>query len=295
VQNATARSPGAEHYRASLHRSRLAHVEDCSVPAGRTIPILGEPSHSIVLPYKGLFTYSIGRQRWLIDANRTLFVSPRQEYSECRPVGHGGQAVLIVTPSPELLDEICFACGTERSAAFMPPSRPSTMQLRLLTQQLLRFTADSDDPLHSDEWVVRTLHEAIRSPSHSSRRACQPVEHAKEVLHSRVGERVLLNEIAREVGVTPTYLTQQFTRREGVPLYQYFLRLRLTRALAELPHCDDIIQLAFELGFSSHSHFTKIFRETLGLTPSEYRSTIGTRQLRVEQQFDRQPGQMAFA
>ena len=92
------------------------------------------------------------------------------------------------------------------------------------------------------------------------------------MLHGRSCERLTLGEIAREVGVTPVYLTQEFSRSEGVPLYRYQMRLRLNRALVELPHCTDITGLALDLGFSSHSHFTAVFGRAFGLTPSDYRS-----------------------
>jgi AraC-like DNA-binding protein len=82
-----------------------------------------------------------------------------------------------------------------------------------------------------------------------------------------------LSEIAEQVGVSPVYLTQEFTRAEGIPLYRYQRRLRLARALEELPDCDSITGLALDLGFCSHSHFTSAFRSSFGLTPSEYRAS----------------------
>jgi AraC-like DNA-binding protein len=41
-----------------------------------------------------------------------------------------------------------------------------------------------------------------------------------------------------------------------------------------LPEYDDLTELGFDLGFSSHSHFTSAFRETFGRTPSELRSLL---------------------
>jgi len=58
----------------------------------------------------------------------------------------------------------------------------------------------------------------------------------------------------------------------GMPLYRYQTLLRLGRALERLPEREDITDLAFELGFSSHSHFTAVFRSELGMTPSSYRA-----------------------
>ncbi len=56
-----------------------------------------------------------------------------------------------------------------------------------------------------------------------------------------------------------------------MPLHRYLTQLRLSRALSELPHADDLTELALELGFSSHSHFSARFRQAFGLTPSEFR------------------------
>ncbi len=98
------------------------------------------------------------------------------------------------------------------------------------------------------------------------------IDRAKEALHAHSGERLSLQQMAKLVSVSPVYLTQEFTRSEGMPLYQYQLRLRLSRALLKLPYSNNITELALDLGFSSHSHFTSVFRKAFGVTPSQYRS-----------------------
>jgi len=72
---------------------------------------------------------------------------------------------------------------------------------------------------------------------------------------------------------SPVYLTQIFHQVEGLPLYRYQLRLRLARALDLLGEYDDLSSLGFDLGFSSHSHFTASFRRVYGRSPSEFRQT----------------------
>ena len=74
------------------------------------------------------------------------------------------------------------------------------------------------------------------------------------------------------MGVSPVYLTQEFSRAEGVPLYKYQIQLRLSRALVELPNCANIAALALDLGFSSHSHFGAAFRRAFAMTPAEFRA-----------------------
>jgi AraC family transcriptional regulator len=97
------------------------------------------------------------------------------------------------------------------------------------------------------------------------------VGRAKEYLEANLANRVRLADVARAVGASPAYLTNVFSQVEGVALHRYLVQLRLGRALLELPHTDDLTGLAFELGFSSHSHFTAEFRRAFHLTPSQFR------------------------
>jgi AraC family transcriptional regulator len=64
---------------------------------------------------------------------------------------------------------------------------------------------------------------------------------------------------------------------EGLPLYRYQLRLRLSRALDLLAQCRDLTALGLDLGFSSHSHFSAAFRQAYGRSPSEFRPSVRRR------------------
>jgi AraC-like DNA-binding protein len=59
-----------------------------------------------------------------------------------------------------------------------------------------------------------------------------------------------------------------------VPLYRYQLRLRLARALALMEGDSDLSQLALELGFASHSHFSAAFTRTYGRSPTAFRDAV---------------------
>jgi AraC-like DNA-binding protein len=103
------------------------------------------------------------------------------------------------------------------------------------------------------------------------RRGVLEIEAVKEQL-STADAPLSLGDLARRFQVSPAYLTDAFRRSEGMPVARYQRRLRLARALTELPHTDDITGLAFRLGFSSHAHFSAAFKSTFGQTPSEYRA-----------------------
>jgi AraC-like DNA-binding protein len=128
----------------------------------------------------------------------------------------------------------------------------------------------------AEELVIAMLRAALQvgsSRCEPGRATRQLLRRSKEFIEAHLSESFRLSDVARAVGASPAYLTDVFRRFEGAPLHRYVLRLRLARALVELPHTDDLTCLALDLGFSSHSHFGAAFRQAFACTPSEFRAS----------------------
>jgi len=262
-----------QHYRTAPHRSQFLDVVDVRFGGDEDLPSGHEEHFLVNLTYDGAFTYSVAQQRWIIDSSRILFVAPGRFFREQHLIAGTGHAAILICPSEELLDDICGTSNPSDRRLFDEVSRSAPMKLRLMVQ-FLRNAISNKDLLSRDEWAIHALREAMQSTSSAHSRHSKVVEKAKELLHVRATERLSLSEIAKDVGVSPVYLTQEFARSEGTPLYRYQLNLKLTRSLLLLRECDDITGLALDLGFSSHSHFTAEFRRAFGLPPSRYRAAI---------------------
>jgi AraC-like DNA-binding protein len=82
-------------------------------------------------------------------------------------------------------------------------------------------------------------------------------------------------KIATAFRTTPRNLHMLFSRG-GETLCRYILRRRIeecARILADRAHlARTISDVAFDLGFSSLTHFGKVFHDQLGMSPSEYRN-----------------------
>jgi AraC family transcriptional regulator len=273
------RPAGARGFRRTLHCSTLLTVEDSAVGGASPMPVGYERAHQLVLPYFGLFAYAVGRRKWLVDSNKILFISPGWEYRDEQPVPGLGHATVIVNPARELVEEICEPGGGR--PAFPVGAVHASPRLQLMTQSLRGRLSVDTDALGNDERVVHVMRLAMNGAPVRARPSARTVDRAKQFLHAQQCERLSLDQVARAVGVSPVYLTQEFTRSEGIPLYRYQLSLRLSRALVDLPHADDITGLALDLGFSSHSHFTLAFRKAFGLTPSEFRQSSAPRISRI--------------
>jgi len=225
------------------------------------------PDFQIALPYRGLFLWKVGDDEVVGDPNQLLFVRGGEPYR----VTSRGFAELIITPSKDVLVEIAgdhplFTRRTWRAD-------PQLQSFR--TRFLYWVSAPDRDPLQAEELVLALLRAALQRDTRSalpSRASAKLIRRTKEILEQHLSHRILLGDVARAAGASPAYLTDLFTRVEGVSLHQYLTQLRLARALVELPHTNDLTALALNLGFSSHSHFTHAFRKGFGCTPSQFRA-----------------------
>ena len=159
----------------------------------------------------------------------------------------------------------------------------------------MHLAAAGSDPLAGDEQTIALLREALADSRRSLRTTpLRVVDQAKQFLHASGREPLALDEVAQAVGVSGAYLTQAFMQCDGVPLYRYQTRMRLNRALVDLPRCEDTTGLALELGFSSHAHFGNAFRAHFGIATSIFRDrATGARRPRVALQCARENGEKA--
>ncbi len=215
----------------------------------------------LVITFAGAFEFQVGRSVTWVDSSRLLFANPGESYVDRHVVPNTGHSSVILTPGDEALDEMWGSAGPDRLRA-----------CSLRTQMLAQLIRREEDPLAAQELGVAILEESVADERRVGGIDQRCVRRAKAALHDCPDGRLSLSQIASDLGVTPIHLTQSFKRAEGMPLYRYQTMLRLGRALDRLPERDDITDLAFELGFSSHSHFTAAFRSELGTTPSSYRS-----------------------
>ena len=82
-------------------------------------------------------------------------------------------------------------------------------------------------------------------------------------------DRLLL---AESVGVHPDNLSKQFKTYTGKKLGDYIYELRIIEAAKRLIETDDnIIDIAFAVGFESLRTFNRVFPKIMGITPDKYR------------------------
>ena len=97
------------------------------------------------------------------------------------------------------------------------------------------------------------------------------VEKVIALLREKLAKPPTLEEIGRAVGCSPFHLSRTFSAATGMTIPQYLRQLRLERAAEFLKSGEfNVTEAALEVGYSSLSHFSQAFCQTMGCCPNLY-------------------------
>jgi AraC-like DNA-binding protein len=98
------------------------------------------------------------------------------------------------------------------------------------------------------------------------------VRKAMAYIHEHSSEPISLTQVAHCVGISKEYLARCFHQETGVTVVTYLNRYRIGQAKARLEAGEqNLAEIALEVGFSSGPYFSRVFRQEVGMSPSEYR------------------------
>jgi transcriptional regulator GlxA family with amidase domain len=90
-------------------------------------------------------------------------------------------------------------------------------------------------------------------------------------MEANLGERVTLDALAANAGISRFHFARLFRRSIGSSPMEYLMRARVERGKQFLDMgAASVCEIAARLGFCDQSHFTRTFRRFTGLSPREY-------------------------
>ena len=242
-------------------------------------------NHVFVFPRLTVELRHEGQGPFLADPNVVTLYNRGQRYSR-RPVSPLGDHCEWFAVEPGVLLEAVRhrdpRVDDQPDRPFRHPYGPCHPRT-YLAQRALFDRLRSGEPVDSllvEEAVLGLLSQvlagvyAFPSPRTAvlvSPRQREAADHVRRLLAHRLGDPLRLEEIAREVGFSPFHLCRLFRAATGSTMHAYRNQMRLKSALERLADGCGITEVALDLGYSSHSHFTEAFRRSFGITPSRTR------------------------
>jgi AraC-like DNA-binding protein len=261
------------------------------------------PRQDVELSISGPATFSIsifvgGRGRLALDDGPVLEMQPGTMVlfhapHPTRGLNHvyGGTRVLGLDFrfSPELLNEIGVQClaplvrGFSENCSVQDAlllGRPLTGTLRSIAADVLGCTMRGEarrlylqaKALELLAYVVALTDGTESRSAGLSRRDRERVQAAAQSLSERFSEPWTIASLARTVGLNERKLKAGFRTLLGRTVHSYLEEVRLDAARRLMSEREaDVTQAALAVGYANPSHFAKLFKRRVGLSPGAWR------------------------
>jgi len=119
----------------------------------------------------------------------------------------------------------------------------------------------------------------------------------RELVHAKMEDDLSLDEMAESVGLSTAHFARMFRKSTGETPHQFVLRQRLERAKAMLRAPDArVLDVAVACGFKTQQHFAQVFRDILGVSPTEFRQDLtGSKAIYVSESSDEDTSRLVIS
>ncbi|MGB3650731.1 MAG: AraC family transcriptional regulator, partial [Rivularia sp. (in: cyanobacteria)] len=101
------------------------------------------------------------------------------------------------------------------------------------------------------------------------------IKQTKDYIHAHLNEKLSLEAIAATIDMSQYHFCRVFKETTGLTPWQYVIkkRIELAKQLLKIPQLS-IVEISYQLGYSTPAQFTNFFRKHTGISPSSYRKKL---------------------
>jgi len=247
---------------------------------GHRYPPHSHDTHCLAVITAGAIAIEAGGQRAVCRRGDIALIEAETLHSG-QAADAQGWKMRVLHVLPEHFAEACEQAGLARRTGIAPKS-PFVRDAELGSYLYgLNWCSEvQHDALKRGEVLVRAL--AALQARHGRRSAGVPRTTAEPALVQRVQQRLrddldaklTLPALAAAFGVTPFVLLRAFVRECGISPHAYRQQLRVREAVGLLKRRRPPIEVAAETGFADQAHFTRVFKQHLGVTPRMFQQAL---------------------
>lgn len=101
------------------------------------------------------------------------------------------------------------------------------------------------------------------------------VEKARQYVQENVEKRIMLQDVADTVCISPGYLSALFKKQYNQNFVDYINETKMNHACRLIEEGNHrIYEISYLLGFENAYYFTKVFKRHIGMTPTDYQHKL---------------------
>lgn len=230
-------------------------------PHGAVIDWHAHATHQLVFAARGVMNVRTAGGTWVVPPHRALWVPAGVEH-RIRTIGSVAMRTLYLrrSPAPELGPRACTVVAVA----------PLLRELILALVAMPRNGDDRSRAKHIGALLVGEMRTMQTQPLYLPLPRSARLGEVCAAMQDDPGSAKSLAQWAASFGVSAKTLARDFVEEFGMTAAQWRRQLRLITALERLAGGTPVTTVALDLGYSTPSAFTAMFRNALGNTPSAY-------------------------
>ncbi|MEA5051282.1 MAG: AraC family transcriptional regulator [Oscillospiraceae bacterium] len=229
------------------------------------------------------FIMDCGNERAISSDNCLFLMPPGKEHSFHNTGRLEAQNIYIgfsysFSPELPLREDLPLLLPTDNPSVsrtlslFNELTKPMTMgdlryTLNIKRREIIRCV------LHIVNWMIDS--EAGHEGG-SAVRTMLLIDRIKEYIMDNLDKHISVDELAKQLYLSPNYLGQVFRQYTGTTVKNYHNQMRMDTALRMIISGDKTIsEIADEMGFESIAYFSRRFKMSYGISPSQVLSHRG--------------------
>ena len=102
------------------------------------------------------------------------------------------------------------------------------------------------------------------------------IAYTLQYIEKNYSQKIKQEDIAEQLHISVRYLSKLFRDHVGIPLSTYINIYRINRAIELMKDPDlSLTDIAYQVGLTNSQHFSKVFRDFINASPSQYRKQLG--------------------
>jgi AraC family transcriptional regulator len=236
------------------------------------------PAYSFVLTFDENLTVGDEKQKsQLIEKGALIGMSPDFRHHEEESEDFSRYYAIFIEPDyyNELLSHYDIKQNPHYPFTVAKPSKALLPYLReFMVEAAVQNRSSHEKKIALETLISHQIVEAFHSPQKEDEKSTIheriEIDRAVEFIHGNFGKKLTVDEIAKEVCLSPSHLSSIFKKEVGKTVMGYLTDIRLQTARKQLLlRKHSISEIAFLCGFSSPSHLSQSFKNHFGLSPRD--------------------------
>lgn len=131
-------------------------------------------------------------------------------------------------------------------------------------------------PIQIRSWFLEKMTEIASDIRDSGQEQSESVAmRAQKYIRENFAKDISLDDVSREVNVSPYYFSKLFKEEVGENFIDYLTGLRIAKAKETLKDVSvSVKEAGLKSGYPDPNYFSRIFKKQTGMTPREYRESV---------------------